>query len=71
MKLSKAQRETLAKMEVGTTYCARDLRCSRSTLNALVRRGLAKSKYTLGYLFSPRTEILYRLTEAGQKEKEV
>jgi hypothetical protein len=69
MKLSKAQRETIAKMEMGKTYCARDLRCSRNTLNALERRGLVKSKYTLGYLFSPRTEILFRLTEAGQKVK--
>jgi len=69
MKLSKVQRETLAKMLPSRVYCAYDLRCSLSTLRALERRKLVESRHYLGCLYSPRTDILFRLTDAGQKLK--
>ena len=59
MSLSKIQKETLDKMEVGMTYCAYDLGVSVRTLDALVKRGLLTKKMGLGSMFAPRIEIGY------------
>ena len=69
MKLSKVQRETLAKMEVGKRYSAHDLQRSLGTMKALERYGLVGSRRTPNYFLSPRTDILFRLTDAGQELK--
>ena len=71
MKLSKVQRETIAKMGNGKHYCAYNLQCSLSTLRALERRKLVKSTNTHGYLVSPQTAILFSLTDAGKELKSV
>ena len=61
MKLSPAQEEAMKKVtnEWQNSY---SLKISRVTLNALVEKGLLKSKSTsdLSSLFSPCTSILYR-----------
>ena len=59
MKLSVPQQKALNKLtnEWQSPY---DLHVGLNVLDALVNRGLAERKRELGYLFSPRTNILFR-----------
>lgn len=51
--------EKLSKDEYKTAY---DVGCSLSTLNALVKKGLADKKTdNIGYMFSPRISNHYKL----------
>lgn len=57
--LSGVQRMILGKL-TDKWQSAYELRASLATLRALEREGLAKSKETLGSMFSPRVNILWR-----------
>jgi len=60
MKVTITMQAVLDKMERGKWYCAYDLRCNMSTLEALRKRGLVKRKVGMGQFFSPRTDIEWR-----------
>lgn len=61
--MTPTQQKVYGSMKVGATYSSYELRCSLSTLRALVKKGKVKSFVTPGYLFSPRTNILFRRVE--------
>ncbi len=61
MKLSKAQKKTLDKMEVGVDYTAYDLQCSLATLKALGDKEVIGITYMgIGNFYSPRTDIQWQ-----------
>jgi len=60
IKLTKKQQEALNKMKREKWYSSYDLNVSISTLNALKNKGVIKSVNTFGYLYSPRTCILFK-----------
>lgn len=62
MKLTKAQERAKNKLHAINWQCAYELSESIPTLEGLVSRGLAEQKKgIIGALFSPRTEIWFRL----------
>lgn len=69
MRLSKAQNTVLEKMKQWRRQegneskwrSAYELSCSLSTLRALQSKGLVTSKSGVGCMFSPRTDIEWRL----------
>jgi hypothetical protein len=65
--LSVSQRRALAKLLAfrGGDVSAYELGESLASLDALARRGLAARRSGLGSMFSPRTNIDFRITEAG------
>lgn len=62
-KLSKTQKEVLARMKPGQLYSAYELKCSTATLVALAgkRKVICVNPGALGHLFSPQTVLKYRL----------
>jgi len=67
MKLSTAQRSAMLALDcAGDWMSAYTLRHGLHTLDALEKKGLAKSKSGLGAIVSPRTVVKYRLTDAGR-----
>jgi len=58
--LTDAQQRALDKLSDGKWHSAYELRVSRNTLDALVRRGLVEGRHGLGSLFTP-SSINYRL----------
>lgn len=68
IKLSMKQIEALKKLGTcGEWESAYGLQESLSTLNLLAKRGLAEKKAELGYMFSPRNGLMYKITDAGRQ----
>ena len=62
-KLSETQVRTLNKMEYDKWYCAYELRVGMNTLSALfVRDYIRRSRTRPGDMWTPRTNIEWRLT---------
>ena len=59
-KLSKAQEAALEKLSETEWKSAYDVDCSLATLNALVTKGYARSKHTVGSMAFPRNSILFK-----------
>ena len=73
MKLSPAMKMTLKKMNrFDRPLCAWELRVGVNTLEALARRKLVKciNPKQTGWLFSPRTTIVWELTNLGKASHE-
>ena len=66
LRLSKPQLGALKVLSAHGKGSSYELRWSLVVLNALVRKGLATSHAGLGAMFSPRTAIIYRITDAGR-----
>jgi hypothetical protein len=64
MKLSSAQSKALEKFQDGEWKTAYDTQSRITTLDALSDKGLLERECRLGYIFSPRTSIFYRLKKS-------
>ena len=53
--------KALAKMEPGKWHSAYGLQETLGTMQALERRGLVDVRHTIGSMFSPQTNILWRI----------
>jgi len=62
VKLSPSQLNAMGKLHKVAFFSAYELKISRNTLEALVKKGLAESKHEAGAFSFPRTGILYRLS---------
>jgi hypothetical protein len=63
VKLTPAQTRVLGKMSDGHWVSAYALQERLATLEALQKKRLVTAKYYLGYIWSPRTEILWCKTD--------
>lgn len=64
--LSAAQKRVLNLFFDNEWKCAFSLGASLTTLNALTHNGYLQRRAEVGHMFSPRTNILFRVTEKGK-----
>lgn len=63
--LSELQRRALEGLKDGQLHSSYDLRATLTTMRALEARGLVRSRHELGSIFSPQTNIKWRVTNDG------
>lgn len=64
--LSAAQQKALNLFLDNEWRCAYDLGARLDTLQSLAKRGFLQKRGENGYIFSPRTGTLFRITEKGK-----
>jgi len=67
-KLTTTQEKVLAKMQDGEWHTAYELKCSLSTIGALIKKGYVEKQLHLGCIWFPRSCIDFRLKQKEQNE---
>jgi len=61
MKITEVQSKVLEKMQEGEWYCAYELQCRITTLEAMCKKGIVERKSLLGAWWCPSTNIKFRI----------
>ena len=65
-RLSKKQKEAIEKMKEGEWHSAYGLQVGINTLEALVRKGLVRTRYQLGSIAFPRNASKWQLIQGNE-----